>query len=228
MLDLVAFAQLVGEGGEIEAEDPLLQRLRQLAERHRDGLLRAVAHDAERYRSARRQCTGPDGKKTSYDYWPDGQAKSVTDPLTNTTFFAYDAAGRQSQVADALNRRNTFLHDAVGRVFATIFPDNTASTNVFNLNGQRIGTASIDPSSGDPRNLQFSFPGRVLRPGSNGVTFEFQLRAAGSLAGSGLTESRDDTLTGSLVLPRFPSHSTDLRTLPYPFFFQGSPTSQST
>jgi hypothetical protein len=91
------------------------------------------------------------------------------------------------------------------------------------LNGQRIGTASIDPSSGDPRNLQFSFPGRVLRPGSNGVTFEFQLRGSGALTGSGATESRDDTLTGSLVLPRFPSHSTDLRTLPYPFFFQGSP-----
>ena len=37
-----------------------------------------------------------------YDYWADGQLKSVTDALTNTTHFEYDEAGHQKLVRDAL------------------------------------------------------------------------------------------------------------------------------
>jgi hypothetical protein len=86
------------------------------------------------------------------------------------------------------------------------------------LNGQRIGTASLDPASADSRQLQFSFPGRVLRPGSNGVTLEYLLRTTGPQAAPGAQDTGDDTLTGSLALPRLNVQSTDLRTLPYPFF----------
>lgn len=83
--------------------------------------------------------TGPDGSKTTYAYWPDGQTMYVTNALNQTTFYAYDIAGRQDHVVDALNRTNRFTYDAVGRMVKTIFHDGTFTTNVFNLLGQRVG-----------------------------------------------------------------------------------------
>jgi Bacterial cellulose synthase subunit len=88
---------------------------------------------------------------------------------------------------------------------------------VAELNGQRVGGTGLDPAGPDPRQLDFNFPGSVLRPGNNAVTVEFQLRAPGSAQASeqGII---DDSLSGSLSLPRLPSQNSDLRTLPYPFF----------
>jgi RHS repeat-associated protein len=83
---------------------------------------------------------GPDGQKTSYTYYDDGQIKTVTDTLTNEMYYEYDEAGRQKLVADALNHTNQFVFDAVGRNIKTIFADNTFITNIFNLSGRQVGT----------------------------------------------------------------------------------------
>jgi RHS repeat-associated protein len=83
--------------------------------------------------------TGADGKITSYDYWPDGQIKTVTDPLNHTTFYQYDAAGHQQFITDALNHTNRFTYDPVGRLIKTLYANNTFTTNVFDNLGQRIG-----------------------------------------------------------------------------------------
>lgn len=91
------------------------------------------------------------------------------------------------------------------------------------LNGQRVGGATLDPTASQARQLRFSFPGRLLRPGANAMTLEFQLGPPGRTSGdvSG-TRPLDESLTASLALPGLPSQMTDLRTLPYPFFSVGS------
>src|SRR5207244_10647337 len=90
------------------------------------------------------------------------------------------------------------------------------------LNGQRIGGTTIDPNSADGRNLEFDFPGRVLRPGNNALTIDYQLQAPGPQAAAGGTASAGNNVTGSLTLPRPPFQSSDLRSLPYPFFENSS------
>jgi RHS repeat-associated protein len=82
--------------------------------------------------------TSPDGT-TSYDYYSDGQLMHLVDALNNTNFYAYDAAGRQTNMVDALNHSTKFQYDAVGRMVATIYNDNTATTNIFDDLGQRTG-----------------------------------------------------------------------------------------
>jgi cellulose synthase subunit len=86
------------------------------------------------------------------------------------------------------------------------------------LNGQRIGSSSIDTASPEGRNLEFNFPGRMLRPGNNVLTLDYQLQAPPSQPAAGGTARADDTVTGSLNLPRLPFQSIDLRFLPFPFF----------
>jgi Bacterial cellulose synthase subunit len=90
------------------------------------------------------------------------------------------------------------------------------------LNGQRIGGTAIDPNGNDGRNLEFDFPGRMLRPGNNALTIDYQLQAAGPQAAAGGAASAGDNVTGSLTLPRPPFQSSDLRSLPYPFFENSS------
>ena len=82
--------------------------------------------------------TAPDGGKTTYTYYDDGQTLSVKDALNNATTYFYDEAGRQEAVADALQRITRFDYDALGRQVATIFPDNNTVSNVFNDVGQRV------------------------------------------------------------------------------------------
>ncbi|MDQ6742516.1 MAG: cellulose biosynthesis cyclic di-GMP-binding regulatory protein BcsB [Candidatus Dormibacteraeota bacterium] len=86
------------------------------------------------------------------------------------------------------------------------------------LDGQRIGGTTIDPNSGEGRNLEFDFPGRMLRPGNNALTIDYQLQAPSPQAAAGGTPSGGNTVSGSLTLPRPPFQSSDLRSLPYPFF----------
>jgi RHS repeat-associated protein len=82
--------------------------------------------------------TSPNGAKTTYAYWPDGQTMYVTNVFsTNVTFYKYDIAGRQEYVADALNHTNRFEYDAAGRMFKTVFHDGTYTSNYFNGLGQR-------------------------------------------------------------------------------------------
>lgn len=83
--------------------------------------------------------TSPDGTN-SYDYYPDGQLMHVVDALNHTNFYAYDAAGRQTNIVDALSHSTKFKYDAVGRMIATIYHDNTGTTNIFDNLGQRTNT----------------------------------------------------------------------------------------
>ena len=83
--------------------------------------------------------TGADGQTTTYDYWPDGQTMHAMDALNHTNYYAYDAAGHQTNMVDALNHSFKSRYDALGRLIATIFPDNTYTTNTFNNLGQRTG-----------------------------------------------------------------------------------------
>src|SRR5207253_2113573 len=83
--------------------------------------------------------TNPEGKRTSYPYWPDGQLMTVTDALTNATYYEYDLAGRQKLVGDALQHTNAFIYDPAGRQNKIIFADGTWTSNVFNIAGQRLG-----------------------------------------------------------------------------------------
>jgi Bacterial cellulose synthase subunit len=86
------------------------------------------------------------------------------------------------------------------------------------LDGQRMGGTALDPSAGDGRNLEFDFPGRMLRPGNNVLTLDYQFQAPGAQAGANGTSGTGDGISGSLTLPRPPFQSSDLRSLPYPFF----------
>jgi hypothetical protein len=86
------------------------------------------------------------------------------------------------------------------------------------LDGQRIGGTTIDPNAGDGRSLEFDFPGRMLRPGNNVLTIDYQLQAPGPRPAAGGTTGAGSNVTGSLTLPRPPFQSSDLRSLPYPFF----------
>jgi hypothetical protein len=86
------------------------------------------------------------------------------------------------------------------------------------LDGQRIGGTTMDPNATDGRDLEFDFPGRMLRPGNNVLTVDYQFQAQGPQAAAGGTPSAGNNVTGSLTLPRPPFQSSDLRSLPYPFF----------
>ena len=86
------------------------------------------------------------------------------------------------------------------------------------LDGQRIGGTTMDPNAGEVRNLEFDFPGRMLRSGNNALTIDYQLQGSGPQASAGGTASAGNAVTGTLSLPRPPFQSSDLRSLPYPFF----------
>jgi len=90
------------------------------------------------------------------------------------------------------------------------------------LNGQRVGGTAIDPNGSDGRNLEFDFPGRMLRAGNNALTIDYQFQTPGPQAVAGGTASAGNNVTGSLTLPRPPFQSSDLRSLPYPFFENSS------
>lgn len=91
------------------------------------------------------------------------------------------------------------------------------------LDGQRIGGTTMDPTSTDGRNLEFDFPGRMLRPGNNALTVDYQLQApTGAPASTGGGVGTGGKLTGSLTLPRPAFQASDLRYLPYPYFQSGS------
>jgi RHS repeat-associated protein len=89
--------------------------------------------------------TGPNGQTTRYQYYSDGQLRSIADALNHTNSYEYDAAGRQKAIIDALNRTNRLSHDALGRLIKTTFADTTWTSNIFNNVGQRI--AQIDQAS---------------------------------------------------------------------------------
>jgi len=62
----------------------------------------------------------PEDNATVYDYDPDGQMRSVRDPLGHTTRFEYDRAGRLTAHIDALGRRTEIGYDTEGDMVSMI------------------------------------------------------------------------------------------------------------
>ena len=84
----------------------------------------------------------PTGRRTTQEYWPDGQIMSMTDSDTNRTFFVYDEAGRRSLTWDALNRPTRFEYDEFGHQARTVFADGSSISNSFDNLGRQI--AQVD------------------------------------------------------------------------------------
>jgi RHS repeat-associated protein len=79
--------------------------------------------------------------QTSYNYDAHGRQNAVTDARTGTTTYFFNSADQitgvvtPSPASGQAAQATTNYFDGMGRVFATILPDNTSVTNVFNSQG---------------------------------------------------------------------------------------------
>ena len=93
-----------------------------------EGIVETFAWDAAGNLVSR---TDGEGRTTTFGYDAKGREISRTDALGGVTAYAYSDSGWLTNVTDAVGRSTSFVRTPSGAVVATIFPDGSVSTNVY-------------------------------------------------------------------------------------------------
>jgi RHS repeat-associated protein len=109
--------------------------------------------------------SGVAGSTTTFEYFPNGLLKKVTDPRnnatqmtytaaglvqtitdaqSNVTTFEYDARGNRTAVVDAANNRTTFEYDALNRLTKVTKPDTTHTDFAYDTRGRRTSVTDAN------------------------------------------------------------------------------------
>ncbi|MDT7572099.1 MAG: hypothetical protein QOE05_2273, partial [Actinomycetota bacterium] len=107
-----------------------------------DGATAATAiTDAREQIVALRQYRGasPTGPydETRYDYWPDGQLKTVTDPALNIWSYSYDLRGRLTGTVDPDRGASSIAYDALDQVVGVTDSRNRSTSYEYDALGRR-------------------------------------------------------------------------------------------
>jgi RHS repeat-associated protein len=100
-----------------------------------------------------------------YDYDPNGNLMSVTDPLGRTIRYEYDVMDRRVAKMDALGLTERYEYDPTGNVTRVIDRKGQASVYEYDLLGRRVAAHDAD---GGRTDFTYDAGGRLVRAASDG------------------------------------------------------------
>lgn len=126
--------------------------------------------------------TEPDGRISTYTYWPTGLLKAENDATRGTTTYTYDKNGRVKTVTEP-SGTTTFTYDARGNTTQIQGPTGT-STYTFD----KSGNVKTQSGEGESRTIAYDAYGRPSSYEAGGITFAnlaYTYDAAGNVATMG-------------------------------------------
>jgi YD repeat-containing protein len=109
------------------------------------------------------------GGDITYNYYPDGQVKTITAPGSVVTSMQYDLAGNQTQLADPSAGTISYTYDAFGQVRTMINARSQTTTHDYYADGRLLtrdtpeGTTTYRYNSPKKQLINISLPGSVSR-----------------------------------------------------------------
>ena len=120
--------------------------------------------------------TARNGWVTSYDYGPDGQIASVTNPFGRRLSLAYNSIGLLTAVTTPDARVITYSYDSTGRLSSVLYPDGNARSFVYEITSFPQGlTGIIDEAGVRWGTFGYDGTGRAISTQLAGSTDSYQV-----------------------------------------------------